>query len=142
MREVNAEEIRKKLAEKRLRVTPQRIAVFDAVIKLGNHPSADQIIEYVRKVNPNIAIGTVYNVLDTLTDNRLIRRVTTDMNVMRYDWVMEEHHHLYCTGCDIIEDYVDEELTRLLKSFFDKKKIVGFQVREFSLQIRGTFDKC
>lgn len=136
------DEIRKQLSDKGLRITPQRTAVMVAIHYLGNHPTADQIIDHVRKSNPNIATGTVYSVLDTLTDHGLVKRVTTDMKVMRYDDVVSEHHHLYCTSCDVIEDYTDEELDEILRKYFKNKEIKGFHLQEISVQIKGTFDKC
>ena len=42
-------EIRNKLIEKGLKVTPQRIAILEAIIKLNNHPTAENIIDYIRK---------------------------------------------------------------------------------------------
>jgi len=54
------EKIRHKLSEKGLRVTPQRIAILETIYQLDNHPTADQIIEEVRKSHPNLAPGTVY----------------------------------------------------------------------------------
>lgn len=134
-------DIRNKLLEKGLKVTPQRLAILDAIYKVGGHPTADKIIEYVRQSNPNIASGTVYKVLDTLIENQLVNRVTTDRDVMRYDGVIEKHHHLYCMECDIIEDYVDKELDALLQDYFNNKKIKGFHINEFVLQIKGKFDK-
>ena len=139
---LSIEEIRKKLSDKGLKVTPQRLAILDAIYKVGGHPTADNIIEHIRKSNPNIASGTVYKVLDTLIENNLVKRVTTDRDVMRYDGIMEKHHHLYCIECDIIEDYIDEELNTLLKNYFKKKEIEGFHIKDFMLQIKGTFDKC
>jgi len=106
--EFSIEEIRNKLSEKGLKVTPQRLAILDAIYKLGNHPTVDNIIEYIRQSNPNIASGTVYKVLDTLIENKLVKKVTTDRDLMRYDGIVENHHHLYCSGCDLIEDYMDE----------------------------------
>lgn len=140
--EISIEEIRNKLSQKGLKVTPQRLAILDAIYKLGNHPTADKIIEYIRKGNPNIASGTVYKVLDTLIENELVKRVTTDRDVMRYDGVLDNHHHLYCNECDVIEDYKDEDLDNLLKDYFENKKIKGFQINEIILQIKGRFDKC
>ncbi len=32
-------EIRNRLLEKKLKVTPQRIAIFEAILKLNNHPT-------------------------------------------------------------------------------------------------------
>jgi Fur family peroxide stress response transcriptional regulator len=140
--EHSKEDVRNKLSGKGLKITPQRIVILHAIYSLEGHPTADNIIEYIRQSNPNIASGTVYKVLDTLIENKLIKRVTTDRDAMRYDGIMEKHHHLYCIECDIIEDYVDEELDTLLKNYFKKKEIEGFHIKDFMLQIKGTFDKC
>lgn len=136
------ENIKKSFLEKKLKITPQRMVIFRAVLDLKNHPTADNIIEYIRKDHSNIAVGTVYKVLDTLVENGLIRRVKTDKDIMRYDGKIDNHHHLYCTTCDLIEDYQDIELDKLLKNYFKDKKINGFEIEDFVLQIRGTFDKC
>lgn len=140
--EVTLDELRDKLVEKELKVTPQRIAILEAVYNLENHPTAENIIEHIRHAHPNIASGTVYKVLDTLIKSNLIKKVTTDRDIMRYDGVLENHHHLYCEECDLIEDYVDDELNKLLKTYFENKNIKGFHINEFVLQIKGTFDKC
>lgn len=135
------EEIRNKLAEKGLKVTPQRLAILDAVYALGGHPTAEHIIAYIRQKNPNIASGTVYKVLDTLIEKRLVRKVYTDKDVMRYDGVMENHHHLYCVDNEIIEDYADERLDQLLQEYFRKHQIKNFQIKDIVLQINGKFER-
>ncbi|MBN1116123.1 MAG: transcriptional repressor [Bacteroidales bacterium] len=139
---VTSEEIIARLGEKKLKVTPQRTAILEAIYTLNNHPTAEQIIEHIRVSHPNIATGTVYNVLDTLIENNLVKRVKTDRDIMRYDGVVENHHHLYCSECDLIEDYVDDELDALLRNYFKNKKIDGFKIEDIVLQLRGTFDKC
>lgn len=136
------EDIRNKFAEKGLKITPQRVVILEAIYKLNNHPTAENIIEYIRESHPNIATGTVYKVLETLVENGLIKKVTTDKDIMRYDGIVEKHHHLYCTECDLIEDYMDDELDKILKSHFKNKNIKGFKIEDIVLQIRGTFDKC
>ena len=128
------------LTDKNLRITPQRLIILEAVHNLGNHPTADQITEYVRKSHPNIASGTVYSVLDTLVQNHLVKRVATDKDIMRYDAILENHHHLYCSESDTIKDYMDDELNELLQNYFNKKEIEGFRIEEFILQIKGTFN--
>lgn len=139
---ISSETIRTCLLEKGLKITPQRIVILEAIYELNNHPTAENIIEYIRKAHPNIATGTVYKVLETLVDNDLLRRVKTDKDIMRYDGVIENHHHLYCSKCDVIDDYVDDELDELLKNYFKTKQIAGFKIEDVVLQIRGTFDKC
>ena len=139
---MTAEEIRKSLSSKGLKVTPQRVNILNAIYELGNHPTAEKIIEHIRVDNPNIAKGTVYNVLDSLIEKRLIRRVKTENDISRYDGITDRHHHLYCTECDLIEDYYDPELDAVLDNYFKKKKFKGFHMEDVVLQIRGTFDKC
>jgi Fur family peroxide stress response transcriptional regulator len=138
---LSIEELRNKLTEKGLKVTPQRISILEAVYNLHNHPTADHIIEHIHNYHPNIATGTVYKVLDTLVENKLIKKVLTDADVMRYDGIVGLHHHLYGSRSDLIEDYVDRELDELLMNYFQSKKIAGFKIEEIVLQIRGTFDK-
>jgi Fur family peroxide stress response transcriptional regulator len=74
-----------------------------------------------------------------LVDSKLIKRVKTDKDVMRYDGIIENHHHLYCADSERIEDYKDQELDQILESYFKQKKIPGFQIDEIRLQINGTF---
>ncbi len=135
------EKINEQLKNAGLKVTPQRLAILEAVYHLSNHPTADQIIEFIRTVHPNIATGTVYKVLDVLVEHGLIKRVKTDKDAMRYDGVSEKHHHLYCAETDRIEDYMDPELDQMLKVYFEKKGITGFDIEDIILQIKGHFKK-
>lgn len=129
------------LVEKGLKVTPQRTAVLDAILTLKNHPTAENIIDHIRISYPNISSATVYKVLDAFISYGIIRRVKTERDVMRYDAVMESHHHLYCSESDRIEDYSDDELTQLLAEHFRKKKIPGFVIEDLKLQVIGRFTK-
>ena len=132
-------EIRDILIEKGLKVTPQRIAILEAIIKLNNHPTAENIIDYIRNNYPNISTATVYKVLDALVANAIIKKVKTERDIMRYDAIMENHHHLYCSDSDRIEDFVDTELNEMIEKYFEKKKISNFKIEDIQLQIIGKF---
>jgi len=136
---VSIENIRKNLSDKGLKITPQRTSILDAVYNLDNHPTVDNIIEYIRKSHTNIATGTVYKVLETLVINKLIKKVKTDKDIMRYDAIMENHHHLYCSETDRIEDYTDSDLDSMIEEYFKQKKIVGFEIEDIKVQIMGKF---
>ena len=135
----SSDSINLKLKEAGMKVTPQRHAILEAVITLGNHPTAEQVIEYIRKQHPGIATGTVYNVLDTLVEKGLVTRVKTDKDAMRYDAVIQNHHHIYCSESERIEDYFDEELDLMLQEYFRRKKLPDFRIDNILLQIHGTF---
>ncbi|VBB48450.1 putative Peroxide operon regulator [uncultured Paludibacter sp.] len=124
-----------------LRITPQRVAVLEAFYTLKNHPTADKIIQFVQKKNPNIAVGTIYKVIDILIQKEIVRLVKTDKGVMRYDEIHDHHHHLVSENSDMIEDYYDEELDELLKKYFEKKRIENFTIEDIKVEITGNFDK-
>lgn len=135
----NIEKIKEMIKNAGLRVTPQRIAVLKEVHRL-NHPTAEQIVKAIRNENPSISTGTVYKILDTYIEKGLIKRVKTDMDIMRYDGITKHHHHLYSKESDRIEDYYDEELSEIIKRYFIEKNIPGFKIQDFKLDLIGKFE--
>ncbi len=131
---------REQLKEKGLKITPQRVAIYEAIVKSKNHPTAENVIEYIKANHPNISVGTVYKVLDSLVENELLKKVKTEKDIMRYDAVLSNHHHLYCSQTDRIEDYDDEKLNKLINEYFKKNKIKNFKVQDIKLQITGQFN--
>jgi len=128
-----------RLRESGLRVTPQRLAVYEAVDVLHDHPTAEEVSQYIRKKHPEIALGTIYKTLETLAEKAILRRVKTDSGLLRYDAVDDRHHHIYCTHCDRIEDYYDAGLTKMLYDYFEIHRIPGFRIEDIKLQIVGKY---
>lgn len=136
---MDKKEIANKLSDKGLRVTPQRIAILSAILHLNNHPTAENIIEYIKMNHPNISVGTVYKVLDSFVENNLLKKVKTEGGIMRYDPLQANHHHLFCEESDRIEDYEDETLDELISDYFRKKGIDNFKIQNIQLHITGKF---
>ena len=136
---MNPGEYRSVLRERGLKVTPQRLAVYEAVDLLNDHPTAEEVSQFIRRKYPDIATGTVYKTLDILVEKDILKRVKTDSGLLRYDAVKDQHHHLYCTHCDSIDDYYDAELTAMLYGYFEKKRIPGFKIEDIKLQIVGKY---
>jgi Fur family transcriptional regulator, peroxide stress response regulator len=127
------------LKKSNLKVTPQRMAVLEALNNLKKHPTADNIKEYVLKNHPNIAVGTIYRTLETFVEKGVVKKVKTEKDIMRYDAILERHHHLYCEDTEHIEDFFDEKLNDMREEYFMKKIIPNFRVKDIKLQIIGTF---
>ena len=115
------------------------MVVFEAFTRVSKHPTAEMIIQVVRKKNPNISPGTIYKTLETFVQNGIIRKVKTDADIMRYDAVIDKHNHLFCSESDRIEDYFDSELNDMLEEYFRKKNIPNFRMEDFKLQLVGRF---
>jgi len=111
---------------------------LDALLK-SNHPSADKLIELIRKSHPNIAVGTIYKVLETFVAKGLIKKLDTRGDSMRYDAILEPHHHLYSENTSRIEDFYDEDLSALIRGYLKKKEIENFKLSDFRIQLIGDF---
>jgi len=87
-----------------LRVTRPRVAVLAAV---HDHPHADtsSIIGLVHEELGGVSPQAVYDVLQALTDARLVRRIEPPGSVVRYESrVGDNHHHVVCRSCGAIAD--------------------------------------
>ena len=92
------------LRERGLRVTAQRLAVLHAVSSVP-HASAATVIQMVRGELGAVSTQAVYDVLEVLTENRLLRRIQPAGSPARYEnRVGDNHHHLICRVCDRIVD--------------------------------------
>lgn len=129
----------KKLTEKKIKITPQRIAVLKAM-SLLSHPTVEEIYKEVIKTVPGVSLATVYNVLDVLLDKNIVEKVKNDTEKMRYDLLTTPHHHMYCKETKRVEDYYDPELDQMLTEYFTRKKIKGFKLHDVKLQIMGEFE--
>lgn len=133
------DEVIRILINKNLKVTPQRTAVLEAIMTLDFHPAVDDITNLVRMNFPNVQSSTVYKILDTFTKKGIITKIKTSDDAIRFDAVKDKHHHLYCEDSEKIEDYFDEELDKMLETYFRKKKIPNFTIRDYKVQIMGEF---
>lgn len=136
---MNIEFLKAKLRDKGFKVTPKRVSILEAIIKLQNHPSAEEIVNYIRNRNLKIASATVYKALDILVTKKVINKVETEKNIIRYDALLEPHHHLVSAESDLIKDYQNEEINKILIKYFKKNKIRDFDIEEIKLQIVGKF---
>ena len=86
-----------------LRVTQPRLAVM-AALERHPHAGADVILSAVRQTRP-VSHQAVYDVLHTLADLGLVRRIQPAGSVARYELrVGDNHHHVVCRGCGDVVD--------------------------------------
>lgn len=137
MSQKSLKEIKNLLSEHGLKGTHQRLLIYQVLIEEKNHPSAEVIFEKLRKTNPSISLGTIYKTLETLVEKGIINRVNTSEGNMRYDAIIKNHSHIYCTNTKEIIDFSDEELDAVLHEFLKKKNIFNFNLKDVKLQITG-----
>jgi Fur family transcriptional regulator, ferric uptake regulator len=63
------------LSQKGLRVTNQRLAIFDAAFAQKEHFTAEQLLEQARRIDDSVSRATVYRTLPIMTESALLREV-------------------------------------------------------------------
>ncbi len=87
-----------------LRVTKQRVAVLTALAE-APHSGADVVLQRVRGEVGQVSTQAVYDVLNTLTDRGLVRRIQLPGSSARYELrVGDNHHHVVCRRCGAVAD--------------------------------------
>jgi|LFRM01.1.fsa_nt_gb Fur family peroxide stress response transcriptional regulator len=87
-----------------MRVTPQRIAVYNVLKATDDHPSVETVYERVRSDCPSISLNTVYTTLCKMAEIGLIRPIDAGDGLCRYDGNPHPHAHVVCTSCRRVED--------------------------------------
>jgi Fe2+ or Zn2+ uptake regulation protein len=117
------------------KVTPQREAVFRALVGNDRHPTAESIHVSVTAELPHVSLRTVYGVLNDLSELGEIHALELGTGAARFDPNVEAHHHLVCTRCGAVRDiYVDPVRVPTTAP--------GFLVESAEVVFRGRCDDC
>ena len=131
-------DLRARLRERGLRVTPQRLAVHGALQAIGRHSTAEEVLERVHGNVPGVSLPTVYAALDLLADLGLAARVHAGRAV-RYDPRADPHHHLVCTSCGAVTD-LDAEVD--LAPALARARALGADAFGGEVTVRGRCAAC
>ena len=122
------ERFRDLLSSHGYRVTPQRLAIYEALVATDQHPSAEELYRQVKKRFPMISPATVYNTLQLLVRMGLASE-TGFPGETRYDGNPEVHINILCVGCRRIFDVEEELATEVFRRVKDKSQFTLFGQR-------------
>ena len=125
--------------ERGIAVTPQRLAVVQALLDSENHPSTDEICAAVRRKHPHVSLATVHRILEQFCEVGEARKVTLLHDVARYDGNVERHHHVFCVRCRRVQDIEIPEVEKLLEG---KTNLGQFALLRCSVEIEALCKRC
>lgn len=91
--------------EKGLKLTPQRIEIYKALLASKEHPSAETVYDEIHKKMPNVSFDTVNRTLNTLAEIGAAFIVEGTGDVRRFDADCRNHQHIKCVKCKKIFDF-------------------------------------
>ncbi len=100
----NLKKIKIIFADKGLKPTFQRLAIYNFLDKNRIHPNADIIYDKIVKKIPTISRTTVYNTMKLFIEKGLIQELTITGTESCFDIDMAPHHHFYCKICSKVYD--------------------------------------
>jgi Fe2+ or Zn2+ uptake regulation protein len=136
---VERDAVRERFRRSGYTLTSQRRAVLDALNGFAGHPSAEEVYLAVKKKNPKVALGTVYQALSVLEEIGLIEAKRWSESPVRYDLNTEPHHDIRCVRCGRVEEIPGLELGDFAARV---QESTPFEVTDARLVIEGLCPVC
>ena len=122
-----------------LRVTPQRLVIHRVLGEIGGHATADQVLERVEALLPNVSLPTVYATLALFERLGAVHRVSAPGDRAVYDTRTDPHHHVYCRVCGGV---VDLDAPVDLSPAVDAANASGFGAEWVEVTLTGVCRSC
>ena len=122
-----------------MRRTAQRSMVYDAIVKLGGHCTADEITTEVRRSRPTFPRSTVYRGLEALTASGAIYAAHLGEGATHYELASGEHHHAVCQVCGGVL-HIEEDLVAALEGHLEEQH--RFKPARTEVLVVGVCEGC
>lgn len=131
--------IREKFRMSGYTLTSQRRAVIEALKASKGHPSAEDVYLQVKKNNPKVALGTVYQALSVLEKIGVVGSKHWADSPTRYDLNVEPHLDIRCRNCGRVSEVQNVGLGHLES---DIRQNTPYEVTKTMLVIEGVYPEC
>ena len=125
--------------EKKLKLTPQRIAVYKYLKSTKEHPSAETIYKALQEDYPTMSLATVYKALKTLVEVELIQEINVGEGNFRYDGNSNDHCHVQCLACGKVDDLDNLDYNHLNE---EAQKHSSYRILSNKMYFYGICEEC
>ena len=132
-------DIREKFRRSGYTLTSQRRAVLEALREAKGHPSAEDVYLIVKKNNPRVALGTVYQALSVLEEIGVVGSKHWSESPTRYDLNVEPHVDIRCVRCGAVSEVPGVELTEIEGRI---RKNTPYEVTRTTMVVEGVCPAC
>lgn len=129
------------LASHSLRLTRERRAILDEMLRVRGHFDADALLQHFRRKGRPVSRATLYRTLARLVEAGLVHKIEMAKGQARYEVMVGRHHHdhMICLACGRIVEFESREIERLQEEICRRK---GFTMTGHMHQIRGRCSAC
>ena len=109
--------------------------ILEIINQSTDHLTAEQVFLKMKDIAPKVVLATVYNNLNTLCEQGLIRKVSIEGSPDRYDKAIK-HDHLVCKKCGALSDKTFSDLTESLSAQ------LGEEILSYDLKVSYICPEC
>ncbi len=122
------------------KITPQRRAVIQAILAYERFPTAQQILEEVKKVHPDVSLDTIYRNISLLSELGIVNEIKKPSGACVYELVTSRHHHhMICMQCGKTECL---ESCPLDENILRQAAAKGFEITGHIAEFYGRCSHC
>jgi Fur family peroxide stress response transcriptional regulator len=130
-----------RLKEKKVTLTPQRMAIAEFLSNSMAHPTVDEIHKALQRRYPTMSMATVYSTLELLKEFGEIQELSISKRGKAcFDPIPDLHHHLLCGKCGMILN-IEFDCPRKCP-IIAKESIKGCKVQEVQAYLYGICSEC
>ena len=117
----------------------QREKILDALTNNAVHPTAEQLLEFLKKDGANVGITTLYRNLNQLSETGVIKKIEGLESSAHFDHNTFEHYHFICEKCKRVFDISSEVAPNLVKN---TQAATGFDITDYDIVFHGICSDC
>ena len=129
--------IAQRLVDSGLRPTAQRETVYQVLLNIRDHPTADEVFVRVKDVMPTISLATVYNCLEALVHHELVRAVNFERLPTRYCPNLHPHAHFHDEAGSTLDIDLPPDMLEQLRALLPK----GYAAKHIEINFHGRSDQ-
>ena len=110
------------LQKEKLKLTSQRLAIFDDIIYGEKHRECEEICNSLKEQNHNVSRATVYRTLDILVKYNFVRKMDIGDGRIRYESKIghPHHDHMICIETGDIIEFISDEIEEIQEEIAKK----------------------
>ena len=117
----------------------QREIILDTLSKNAIHPTAEALLEFLKRDDSNVGMTTLYRNLNQLADAGLIKKIDGLEPSAHFDHNTFEHYHFICEKCKKVYDITSSVAPDLVKN---TTEATGFDITSHDIVFHGICSEC
>lgn len=117
----------------------QREIILDTLSKNAIHPTAEALLEFLKRDDSNVGMTTLYRNLNQLADAGLIKKIDGLEPSAHFDHNTFKHYHFICEKCKKVYDIPSSVAPDLVKN---TTEATGFDITSHDIVFHGICSEC